>query len=239
MKQQSPLEGKAIILQHEQHEGLELLEPALVAAGFTLIKRFRHVEREDLDAPLVVVLGGSMGVYDAHEHPFLSHELAFLSERLALNRPTLGICLGAQLLAAAAGATVSPGKNGLELGVAPVRLTAAAATDPVFQGLPPKLTVAHWHADTFTPVDGATLLASTDRYTQQAFRLGPSYGFQFHPEVTAQAFGQWLDQGAADLAKAGKKLDELKAPLGKLRAAEPALGDLLARLAHHYAKVIR
>jgi GMP synthase (glutamine-hydrolysing) len=239
MKQQSPLEGKAIILQHEQHEGLELLEPALVAAGFTLIKRFRHVEREDLDAPLVVVLGGSMGVYDAHEHPFLSHELAFLSERLALNRPTLGICLGAQLLAAAAGATVSPGKNGLELGVAPVRLTAAAATDPVFQGLPPKLTVAHWHADTFTPVDGATLLASTDRYTQQAFRLGTSYGVQFHPELGAASFTHWLALGEEALRAQGKKVEELRAQAGKLGAAEGQLEDLCARFAFHFASLAR
>jgi GMP synthase (glutamine-hydrolysing) len=226
---------KAVILQHEPHEGLDLLEPALVAAGFTLIKRFRHVEHADLEAALVVVLGGSMGVYEAHEHPFLSHELAFLGERLALDRPTLGVCLGAQLLAAAAGATVSAGKNGLEVGVAPVRLTAAAASDPVFEGLPAKLTVAHWHGDTFTPVTGATLLASTDRYSQQAFRLGHSYGLQFHPELTAASFTHWLDLGEAALRERGKNVDELRGQVGKLAAAKGALEDVCSRLAFRFA----
>ncbi len=230
---------KAVILQHEAHEGLGLLEPALVAAGFTLVQRFRHVEHADLEAELVVVLGGSMGVYDAHEHPFLSHELAFLTERLALDRPTLGVCLGAQLLAAAAGATVSPGKNGLEIGVAPVRLTAAAASDPVFSGLPQKLTVAHWHGDTFTAVDGATLLASTDRYTQQAFRLGKSYGVQFHPELSSATFSRWLELGEAELASRGKKVDELRGQVGKLNAAKGQLEELCSRLAFQFAALAK
>jgi GMP synthase (glutamine-hydrolysing) len=230
---------RAVYFQHERHEDLGALGPALEQEGFTLVKRFRSVQREDLDAELVIALGGAMGLDEADAHPYLVQEQSILGERLALERPCLGICLGAQLLAAAGGAEVSRGKNGLEVGVAPVRWTPAGQQDEVTAGLTDRTPFAHWHQDTWAPVPGAVHLASTARYTQQAFRLGPSYGFQFHPEVTAQAFGQWLDQGAADLAKAGKKLDELKAPLGKLRAAEPALGDLLARLAHHYAKVIR
>jgi GMP synthase (glutamine-hydrolysing) len=230
---------RAVIIQHEQHEGPELLEPALIQAGFSLTRRFRGVEREDLDAELVVVMGGSMGVYETEQHPFLHDELAFLTERLALERPCLGICLGAQLLAAAAGATVSPGKNGLEIGVGPVRLTKAASTDDVFSGLPPKVSVAHWHGDTFTPVEGATLLASTDRYTQQAFRLGTSYGLQFHVELSAKAFAHWVDLGHEALTTHGKSTAELQAQASKLTAAEPTLKELRSKLAFHFARVSR
>ncbi|GMU61137.1 MAG: hypothetical protein AMXMBFR34_29000 [Myxococcaceae bacterium] len=230
---------RAVVVQHEQHEDLGLLGPALTQEGFSLTKRFRGVEHSDLDAELVVVLGGPMGVYERKLHPFLGDEVAFLSERLALERPCLGLCLGAQLMAAAAGADVFPGKNGFEVGVAPVRLTAEAQKDPVLTGLGAKLTVAHWHGDTHAPVPGATLLASTDRYTQQAFRLGPSYAFQFHLELTADELGRWLEVGAGELAAKGKEVKELQAQLGKLKAVEPTLKELCARLAHHFAKAAR
>jgi len=228
---------RAVVIQHEQHEDLGLLGPALTQEGFSIVRRFRGVEHADLDAELVVVLGGSMGVYESDQHPFLNDEVAFLIERLALDRPCLGICLGAQLLATAAGAEVFPGKNGFEVGVAPVRWTADAQKDPVLAGLGAKTVVAHWHGDAWAPVPGATLLASTDRYTQQAFRLGKTYAFQFHPELTAAELDKWLDLGAASLAARGKDVAELKAQLGKLRAVEPSLAELCARLAHHFAKL--
>ncbi|OJH41861.1 glutamine amidotransferase-related protein [Cystobacter ferrugineus] len=231
---------RAVVMQHEEHEGPGMLGPALETAGFTLIKRFRSVKREDLDAELVVVLGGPMGVYEAERHPFLAEELALLTERLAFSRPVLGLCLGAQLLAAAAGSEVFVGKNGLEVGVAPVRWTKEGLADPVLGGARPKATVAHWHQDTFKPVPGATLLASTDRYTQQAFRLGDSYGLQFHLELTADEMERWLVQGTEELVELyGKNVDELRAQVPKLRAAEGENRELLERLAHHFARVAR
>lgn len=228
---------RAVVMQHEEHEGPGILAPALQAAGFSLVKRFRTVKREDVDAELVVVLGGPMGVYEADRHPFLEEELEILRERLALERPVLGICLGAQLMAAAAGSEVFVGKNGLEVGVAPVRWTQEGLADSVLAGVRPRTAVAHWHQDTYKPVPGATLLASTDRYSQQAFRLGASYGFQFHMELTASEFERWLTQGAEELEELyGKKVDELRAQLPKLRSAEPELRELTERLAHHFAK---
>jgi GMP synthase (glutamine-hydrolysing) len=229
---------KAVIIEHEAHEGVGLFGPALVTAGFELVRRFRGVERVDLEAALVVVMGGPMGVYEADQHPFLHEELAFLIERLALERPVLGICLGAQLLAAAAGAEVFAGKNGLEVGVGPVRVTKDGAADAAFAGLE-KLTVAHWHGDTFAPVPGAKLLASSDRYTQQAFRLGPSLGLQFHLELTGDELGRWLDLGAAELAAKGKDVAGLKTQLGKLRAAEGTAKEVLSRIAFDFARMHR
>lgn len=225
---------RAVVLQHESHEDLGLLGPALTEAGFSFVRRFRAVEHADLEAELVVVLGGRMGVADADQHPFLQKEQAFLAERLALERPCLGICLGAQLLAAAAGSQVFTGKNGFEVGVAPVRWTKAGLEDAGLAGLPSRLTVAHWHRDTFSPVAGAQLLASTDRYTQQAFRLGPTYAFQFHPELTAAAWLQWVETGAEALA--GRDVTALKSDAAKLKAAEPQNTRLCVQLAHHFAR---
>jgi GMP synthase (glutamine-hydrolysing) len=231
---------RAVVMQHEEHVGPGLLGPALEAAGFTLVKRFRSVKREDVDAELVVVLGGLMGVYEADRHPFLGEELALLSERLALGLPVLGICLGAQLLAAAAGSEVFIGKNGMEVGVAPVRWTKEGLADSVLAGVRPRTSVAHWHQDTFKLVPGATLLASTDRYSQQAFRLGDSYGLQFHIELTADELERWLTEGAEELVELYEKnLDELRSQLPKLRAAEPENRELIERLAHHFARVAR
>src|SRR5258705_270235 len=100
---------RAVIVQHEEHEGPAMLAAPLEGAGFKLLRRYRQVKREDLEAELVVFMGGGMAVYDQESHPFLGTEVAFLAERLALDRPVLGICLGAQLIAAAAGASVFKG----------------------------------------------------------------------------------------------------------------------------------
>jgi len=221
---------RAVVVQHEEHEGLGLLEKPLKDAGYALTTHFRSVVHRDLEAELVVVLGGSMSVAAVDQHPFLRDELAFLTERLALGLPTLGVCLGAQLLATAAGATVTRGKNGLEVGVAPVRWTKQGLEDPAVSGLPPKSVMAHWHEDTWSPVPDGVLLASTDRYTQQAFRVGKSYGLQFHAELTADAYGEWLTRDAELLELDGRDLTELRAGLPKLKGAEAQNVLFLERL---------
>jgi GMP synthase (glutamine-hydrolysing) len=230
---------RAVIYEHDEDAGVGLLGPALQQAGFTLVKRFRMTRREDVDAELVVVMGGHMGVYEADQHPFLNEELALLSERLANERPCLGICLGAQMLAAAAGAEVFLGKNGFEVGALPVRWTPEGLKDPVIAGVRPRTVMAHWHQDTFKPVPGATLLASTDRYTQQAFRLGKSYGFQFHMELGAEELDRWLTQWSDSIVQQGKDVKELRAQVPKLKAAEAELIELQHRVANHFAKAVR
>ncbi|MFL5346026.1 MAG: glutamine amidotransferase-related protein [Hyalangium sp.] len=230
---------RAVVFEHDEDAGVAQLGPALQQAGFTLVRRFRTARREDVDAELVVVMGGHMGVYEADQHPFLREEIALLSERLANERPCLGICLGAQMLAAAAGAEVFLGKNGFEVGALPVRWTQEGLKDPVIAGVRPKTVMAHWHQDTFTPVPGATLLASTDRYTQQAFRLGKSYGFQFHMELSAEDLDRWLAQWGDSEGLKGKNVQELRAQVPKLKAAEAELTELQHRLANHFAKAVR
>lgn len=205
---------RAVVVQHEMHEGPGLLAAALERAGFRIVTRFRAVAAEDAAAELVVVLGGPMSAFDDHTHPFLADEVALLRTRLANDAPCLGICLGAQLLACAAGAEVFRGAAGLEVGAAPVAWTAAGQADEVTGGLGAELVVAHWHEDTFGPVPGGVLLARSRRYEQQAFRLGNSYGLQFHLELTAGELRRWLRAGAAGLATQGidaARLDDLTA----------------------------
>jgi GMP synthase (glutamine-hydrolysing) len=230
---------RAVVFEHDENTGVGRLGPALQQAGFSLVRRFRAVRREDVDAELVVVMGGHMGVYEGDQHPFLQEESALLAERLANGRPCLGICLGAQMMASAAGAEVFPGKNGFEIGAAPVRWTQEGLKDPVIAGVRPRTVVAHWHQDTFKAVPGATLLASTDRYTQQAFRLGTSYAFQFHLELEAHVLDGWLTQWPEELQRHRTDLAAVRAQLPKLQAAQPELDDLMHRLAHHFAKTVR
>lgn len=226
---------RALVLQHEENEGAGLLASSLEREGFQVSARLRQVGPGDEDVPLLVVMGGPQAAYRPSEHPFLLDELRLLRARLDRGLPSLGICLGAQLLAAAAGARVFPGERGVELGPLPVHCTAEAAKDEVFSALPPLFHALHWHGDTWDPVPGAALLASTDRYPQQAFRVGRSYGVQFHPELTGSMLLEWADAAPEELRQAGVE----RAALEAVRAfpeGEPAIGALLDGLARFFAR---
>ncbi|WP_277979955.1 glutamine amidotransferase [Sphingomonas phyllosphaerae] len=193
----------AVAIRHVAFEDLGHLDAPLRAAGYAI----RYVEAAEgsvaaldpLAPDLLIVLGGPMGVYEASEHPFLGDELALLRARLAAERPTLGLCLGAQLIAAALGARVYPGPA-KEIGYAPVTLSAAGAASPL-AALPANQPVLHWHGDTFDLPAGATLLASTDLYRQQAFAFGRhALALQFHLE--ADRIERWLAGHAAELRAA-------------------------------------
>ncbi len=178
--------GGCTVIRHVEIEDLGYLGEALERNGI----RSEYVDAESLpdDAGAVrdsglVVLGGPMGAYEADRYPHLRAEIELIRAFLAAERPVLGICLGAQLLAAAAGARVYPGERGKEIGWAPVQLTEAGVHDPLWTGFPESFDTFHWHGDTFDLPAGAELLAHTEAYVQ-AFRLGPAaYGVQFHPEV--------------------------------------------------------
>ncbi len=230
---------RAVIVRHEDHEGEGRFGPALSRHGFGIERRFRTVLAGDEDADLVVVMGGPMSACALPAHPFLARELALLVHRLERGRPCLGICLGAQLLARAAGARVIRGANGPEIGAMSVEWTAAAGSDPALDGASGAPLVPQWHEDTFTPAPGAVLLASSGLYEQQAFRLGASYGFQFHLELDAATFAGWLEAGRSELTAAGSDVPALLAAVPRLAATDAAREQLVDRVAARFAELAR
>jgi GMP synthase (glutamine-hydrolysing) len=221
----------AIAIRHVGFEDLGAFAGPLRAAGYTIA--YRDVGEADLAAPeiaaadLLVVLGAPIGVYEEASYPFLTEEIRLLERRLAAARPTLGICLGAQLIARAAGARVFP--SGVkEIGFAPIALTPAGRHSCLAPFAADPMTL-HWHGDTFDLPAGAELLASTGLIAHQAFALGANIiGFQFHPEAGAGNFEAWLVGHAAELAAA--RID-----VAALREDASRHGPALARKAEAVA----
>ena len=203
--------ARAIVLQHTPTEGPERVAVALAERGVACTVRALHQGEpvpDDL-APdeILIVMGGPMGVGDVGDArwPFLGQEIALLRKLCARDAPVLGICLGSQLLAAAAGARVypntRPGPDGSpaparEVGWGPVDLIGAER-EPVLAGLASPLMVLHWHGDTYDLPPGAAQLASTAVCRHQAFRLGRrQFGFQFHCELEADTIPIWVREDA-------------------------------------------
>jgi GMP synthase (glutamine-hydrolysing) len=175
------------------------------------------------EADLTIVLGGPIGAYDDALYPFLRDETALLAARLAADRAVFGICLGAQLLARAAGAKVAP-MGVKEIGFAPVELTEAGYGS-CLAPLGAEPATLHWHGDMFELPQGAVHLASTAVCANQAFALGRrSIGVQFHAEAGGPGFERWLIGHAGELA--AEKIDPRD-----LRRDAAALGPTLARTA--------
>src|SRR5579885_2849884 len=160
----------ATAIRHVHFEDLGTLGAILEDCGYRV--RYADACVDDIGAldptadSLVIVLGGPIGAYEENLYPVLKDELKLLEKRLAASRPTLGICLGAQMMARALGARVYPG-GGKEIGWAPLLLSEAGRASCLAPlGDAP---VLHWHGDTFDLPKGAVHLASTPRYRQQAF----------------------------------------------------------------------
>jgi GMP synthase-like glutamine amidotransferase len=208
---------RAIVLQHTPTEGPERVGELLAERKVAL--DVRHLYRGDAvpehvgAGELVVAMGGPMGVGDVDDprYPFLAREIALLREAIARDRPVLGICLGAQLLAAAAGARVYPNTRraadgavvmAREVGWGPVDF-ANASREPALAGLRARELVLHWHGDTFDLPRGAVPLASTPLCRNQAFRLGwKHFALQFHCELPAEAIAVWVREDAAYVQEA-------------------------------------
>ncbi len=196
---------KAHILQHVPFEGPGHIGDWLAARGAD-IGSTRFWESPVLPDPaavdLLVVMGGPMSVNDEAEFPWLKAEERFIAEVVALGRPVLGICLGAQLIASAHGARVYRNAE-KEIGWFEVAASAAdpAAADTASRfPFPAHATVLHWHGETFDLPAGARLLASSPACRHQAFQLGArTIGLQFHLEMTASSLRSIVDNCRGEL----------------------------------------
>jgi GMP synthase-like glutamine amidotransferase len=200
-----------LVFRHVPYEHLGLIASVLEAAGL----KYKYVDlpldvdrRVDLEsASGLVFMGGPMSVND--DLPYLRREIEIIREAAGKGLPILGVCLGAQLIAKAFGASVY--RNEVkEIGWYPIYWTGEAAHDGLFAGLPGPATVFHWHGETFDLPPGAVRLSYSEACRIQAFRFGGNiYGLQFHLEVTPAMIGAWLaeDVNAADLRELDHPVD--------------------------------
>lgn len=206
----------ATVFTHLPFEDLGTLEPRLSEHGFqieTVDVTTAHFPLPQAGAcDLLIVMGGPIGVYDAADYPFLIAELDCIRQRLNARKPTLGICLGAQFIAAALGARVYPGLRGPEIGWSPIHAPAGAVPPEWFKPLLASgLQLFHWHGDTFDHPSGTMLLAETQLYPNQAFSYENfALALQFHPEVTAEGLERWYVGHACELRAKGISVADLR-----------------------------
>jgi GMP synthase (glutamine-hydrolysing) len=194
-----------IAVRHVAFEDLGLLGPLVSARGYEVRYHDAGVAPFDantLIAPdLVIVLGGPIGVYESETYPFIADEIAAVAARIHSNKPILGICLGAQMMAAALGARVAPGPV-KEIGYAPLTLTEAGKRSVLAPlGSAP---VLHWHGDNCALPAGCERLASTSLCPVQAFARAPAQlALQFHLETEPARLETWLIGHTVELDRAG------------------------------------
>lgn len=191
------------VFQHIACEDLGTFAEVLLGRGYRAkyVRLFAgdRIPLDWGDARALIFLGGPMSVNDEAQCPYLAAEKAIIRKALAAHQPILGICLGAQLLAAAAGSAVFPAAR-REVGWVPVSLTREGHQDPVLSTMAQLTAAFHWHGETFDLPRGAIRLASSALTPNQAFRVDHfAYGLQFHLEVDAAMIDAWMREYPHDL----------------------------------------
>ena len=231
----------AVVLKHAPFEGPGRLSGLLAARGYAV--EVRELYRGDpVPSDLgkesaLIVMGGPMGVpdQDRAELGFLRQEIALLARRIEEDAPTLGVCLGAQLLAAAAGAGVGPmtgrqGERVYEVGWGLLRFHREPGAETVLRDLPEQAPMLHWHGDAFEIPTGARRLASTNICQNQAFQLRSRLvGLQFHAEPTAEGVEGFLgaDGDFVERALGRGGAERIRQDTRRWMEAHRAVGDRL------------
>ncbi|HUO06304.1 MAG TPA: type 1 glutamine amidotransferase [Candidatus Binataceae bacterium] len=231
--------AKIYVLQHHPVENLGNIAGALAdaALAWQYVRIFDgHPVPKDMKAAGgLIVMGGPMGVYETDRHPFISDDMHLIDDALKRNLPVLGVCLGAQLLAAALGAKVDRNPMGKEIGWHPMRLSADANSDRLMKGLPELMMPFHWHGDIFELPDGAISLASSDKTPCQGFRYHENvYGFQFHFEVTREGIRGMANAFAKELESEKISAQEM---IAKESEFMPALEKISATVFSRWAEL--
>jgi GMP synthase (glutamine-hydrolysing) len=206
--------AKIYVLQHHSVENLGTIADALegnaLAWQYVRVADGQPVPANMKGAGGLIVMGGPMSVSQTDRYPWLRDEMRLIEDAMKLNLPVLGVCLGAQILAAALGAKVDRNPNGKEIGWHPIRLGDSAKDDRLMRDLPATVTPFHWHGDIFDLPPGAVSLASSDKTPCQAFRMGDkAYGFQFHFEVTPDGVAAMADAFAKELVRENIPADRM------------------------------
>jgi GMP synthase (glutamine-hydrolysing) len=203
----------ALVLRHDSAIGLGNFAATLEAHGYDIVTVDAPVsDASAIDAlapDLVVVLGGEEAAYELERYPYLADEMRLLRTRIEAEAPILGVCLGAQLLAATMGGRAYRGPR-KEVGWLEVEPTPAGTASPVrhFAGVP----TVQWHGDTFELPEGVERLASSPQYENQAFRRGDwLLAVQFHPEVDERIHDDWLAAWGDELPRYGLSREQLRA----------------------------
>lgn len=222
----------AVCLQHVAFEGPGIFEPLLERRGYRVTRRL--VPEEGLPpAPgdVLLVMGGPMSVNDSL--PWIAEELAFIHRAIAQRVPIVGICLGAQFLARALGATIKPGPT-FEVGFLPITVTEAGSHDPFFAGLPSTMTVFQWHGEGFDPPPDCAVLATSEFYPVQAFRYGDRvYGLLFHVELDEQGIQALCRECPGDLKRGGRSAETILTTAGAHLPSLHAMAEtIIARITH-------
>jgi len=221
--------SEVLIIQHEAGEGPGTIEEEVIRAGHK-VRRVRIDQGDKVPSETgavagLVVMGGSMGVGDQGKLSHLKDEIALLKQFHKAEKPILGICLGAQLLAAALGTEVAAGEK--EIGWFPVRKLPDAFKDPVLRRLPENFPALMWHGDHFALPKGAVHLLSTDKCACAAFRHGKkAYGLVPHLEMTAAMVDEIVASSRKKLESAGVEVSGILEDTSE--NAEPA--EELARV---------
>jgi len=208
--------AKIYVLQHHPVENLgsiaDALEGAALAWQYVHVNGGQPVPSSMKGAGGLIVMGGPMGVYQTDRYPWLREEMHLINDAMKSNLPVLGVCLGAQIVAAALGAKVERNPNGKEIGWHPIRLHDSTKEDRLMRGLPATITPFHWHGDIFALPPGAVSLASSEKTPCQAFRHGDkTYGFQFHIEVTQEGIAAMANAFAKELVRENIPADRMNA----------------------------
>ncbi len=240
---------KILVIQHAEHEGPGTFAEEMKKQNFTYDTLMASSEAifpsstklEEYGG--LLIMGGPMAVYEEKKYPWMKKENLVIQEALRQKKPILGVCLGAQLLAKAAGVggRVYPGEKP-EIGWLPIRLDDwFYKRNPLFFQIDPTKphTVFHWHGDTFDiPTEGYRL-AWNENYPNQAFCFqGNAVGLQFHVEMTDEMIRQWLEspESRVQVMAAGSDPDKV---IADIPTYLPHLREMAHKIFYGFASLVR